>query len=96
MNIKALLSQKLNNVLSIFFAGLRKVLKNPYVNLVAGIAMFISSLDGIQGTLLIDIVKLNFRVHHGMLLVGIWKILESTPNIYDSLDWMSNAKRYKD
>lgn len=86
----------IKRILGIFFSVIGKIIKNHYVNLAAGIAMIISSLDGIQGTLWTDIVQLNFRVHHGVWIMGIWKILESMPNIYDSLSWINNSKNMTD
>lgn len=63
----------------------RKIVKSPYLQFLVGVIMLISSLEGQQGTLYTDLVRLNIRIHHGVNLMGLWQVLQSLPNLLDSV-----------
>ena len=69
---------------------LRAVLYSPYIQFVVGLIMFFSSFAGQQGTLYTDLLEFKLKIHHGVNLMGLWQILQSLPNLWDSVTWMLN------
>ena len=67
---------------------LRRIVKNPWLQLVVGLVMLMSSFAGQQGTLYTDLINFKFRIHHGVNLMGFWQILQALPNLWDSVTWM--------
>ena len=69
---------------------LRKIVKNPWLQLLTGVVMLLSSVAGQQGALYSDLLHFRFRIHHGVNIMGIWQILQALPNLWDSVIWMFN------
>ena len=63
---------------------IKKVLDNPYANLLVGIILFSSSFMEVWESFHEDTVKLG--THHGVMLFGMVQILKVLPDIMDSLD----------
>ena len=71
---------------------LRRIGKNPYLQMVVGVVMLFSSIAGQQGDLIADVAHFNVQLHHGMGLMGIWQIVQALPNLLDSFDWIFNRE----
>ena len=67
---------------------LQRIVKNAWLQLVVGVILLMSSLDGQQGSLYTDLLHFKFRVHHGVNAMGIWQILQALPNLWDSVTWI--------
>ena len=63
---------------------IKKVLDNPYANLLVGIILFSSSFMEVWESFHEDTVKLG--AHHGVMLFGMVQILKVLPDIMVSLD----------
>jgi hypothetical protein len=68
---------------------LRTFVQSPYVNLVVALILFSSGLVEGWDSLKEDIVALNLRVHHGVVLYGLFNTLKSLPDIVEGLAKMS-------
>ncbi len=65
---------------------LRRILENPFLNLIVGIFLLISGLSEAGDTLWDDIVHLNLKVHHGIIIFAILNVMKTIPEFFDSLD----------
>jgi hypothetical protein len=60
--------------------------ENPYVNLLIGVLLFLSAISDAGDILYEDILHVNVRVHHGIMIYGIFMALQSIPNLFQSLE----------
>jgi hypothetical protein len=60
--------------------------ENPYVNLLIGAIMFLSAISEIGDVLYEDISNLNVRVHHGIMIYGVFLALKSIPDLFEGLE----------
>lgn len=67
---------------------LRKVVENPYLNLVVGILFLLSGLSEAWDTLHDDIVNLNFRGSHGIIIFSIMHVMKTIPDLFEGLEYV--------
>ena len=60
--------------------------ENPVTNLVKGIALLLIGLTEASHTFREDIAHGHVRVGHGIIIIGIFSILEALPHIIEGLD----------
>ncbi len=60
--------------------------ENPLTNLVKGIALLYIGLTGAAHTFREDVAQGHVRVGHGIIIIGIFSILEALPHIIEGLD----------
>jgi len=60
--------------------------ENPYVNLLIGVILFLSATFEVGDTLYADVSHLNVRVHHGIMIYGIFVAIKSLPVLFESLE----------
>ena len=65
---------------------LRRIVENPFLNLVVGIILLISGLSEVWDTMWDDIVNLNLKVHHGIIIFAILQVIKSIPDFFESLE----------
>jgi hypothetical protein len=65
---------------------MRSFVENPYTNLIIGMILFGSGLSEAWNTLHNDIVHMNIKVHHGVMIFGIFSMLKTLPDIFLSLE----------
>ena len=65
--------------------------ENPYVNLLIGAILFLSAISEIGDVLYDDISNLNVRVHHGIMIYGVFLALKSIPDLFESLECVSRS-----
>ena len=63
---------------------IRKLVDNPYANLLVGIILISSSFMEVWQSFQEDTIKLG--THHGVMLLGITQTLKALPDIMDSLE----------
>lgn len=72
---------------------LRNFIENPYTNLFIGMILFGTGLSDAWDTFYTDIIHLNIKVHHGIMIFGIFNILQTLPNIFGSLEHVHQGIR---
>jgi hypothetical protein len=60
--------------------------ENPVTNLVKGIMLLLIGLSEASRTFREDVSQGHIRVGHGIILIGIFSILEALPHIIEGLD----------
>jgi hypothetical protein len=60
--------------------------ENPVTNLVKGIALLVIGLTEASHTFREDIASGHVRVGHGIVIIGIFSILESLPHVIEGLE----------
>ena len=65
--------------------AITRFVENPVTNLVKGIMLLIIGLSEASKTLTDDIVHKQLRVGHGLIIIGVFGILEALPNLINSM-----------
>ncbi len=65
---------------------LRRIIGNPLFNLVVGIFLLISSLCEAGDTLWENLVHLNLKAHHGIVIFAIMNIIKTIPELFEGLE----------
>jgi hypothetical protein len=60
--------------------------ENPVTNLVKGIALLLIGVTEASHTIREDISHGHVRVGHGIIIIGVFSILEALPHITEGLD----------
>ena len=60
--------------------------ENPYVNLLIGAILFLSAISEVGDALVDDISNVNVRVHHGVMIYGVFLALQSIPELFESIE----------
>ena len=60
--------------------------ENPVTNLLKGIALLLIGLTEAARTFREDVANGHVRVGHGIIIIGIFSILEALPHIMEGLD----------
>jgi hypothetical protein len=66
-------------------------IENPITNLVKGIVLLSIGVSEASRTFLDDIARQRLRVGHGLIIIGIFGILDALPHVMDGLE---SGKRY--
>ena len=66
--------------------GIRSFVENPVTNLVKGIVLLLIGLSEASRTFREDITHGHVRVGHGIVIIGIFSILEALPHLLEGLD----------
>jgi hypothetical protein len=65
---------------------IKKILESPYTNLLMGVILFICGLSEALEVLSEDLEHFSLRVHHGIMVFGLFTILKTFPDIFESLE----------
>jgi hypothetical protein len=68
-----------------FGRAITRFVENPVTNLVKGIALVVIGLSDASKTLTADLVHGQFRVGHGLIIIGAFGILGALPHVIDGL-----------
>ena len=60
--------------------------ENPVTNLVKGVALLFIGLSEASRTFGEDLSQKQLRVGHGLIIIGLFGILEALPNLIDTLE----------
>ena len=69
--------------------------ENPVTNLVKGVALLLIGLTEASHTLREDLAHGHVRVGHGIIIIGIFSILESLPHVIEGLEAGRKYLEYK-
>ena len=77
---------KVNNHKEQVALAIARFVENPFTNLVKGIALFLIGLSEASKTFSDDIAHKQFRVGHGLIIIGVFAILGALPQLIDGLE----------
>ncbi len=66
--------------------ALTAFVENPITNLVKGIVLLLIGVSEASRTFSEDLAQWRFRVGHGLVLIGLFGILEALPHLIDSVE----------
>ena len=64
----------------------RAFVNSPVTNLVKGLALLTIGLSDAWGTARQDIARGHLRVGHGLIIIGLFSLLEALPHLIEGLD----------
>jgi hypothetical protein len=65
---------------------IRSFVDNPITNLVKGVALLLIGLSDASHTFRDDISHGHVRVGHGLIIIGLFSILDALPHLIESLE----------
>ena len=72
---------------------LKRIVNNAYANLFIGVILLITCLIEIWDTMVEDIIGMNFKGEHGLIIFAVAHILKTLPDIMVSLDRFEMAEK---
>jgi hypothetical protein len=66
--------------------AIRAFVDNPITNLVKGILLVLIGLSEASRTLMDDIAQKKIRVGHGLIIIGLFNILDCLPHLIEGLE----------
>jgi len=66
--------------------NLKAFVDSPVTNLVKGIALLFIGLSEASHSLFEDVAHLHLRVGHGLVIIGVFSILDALPHIIDGIE----------
>jgi hypothetical protein len=66
--------------------AIKTFVENPVTNLVKGLALLLIGLSEASRTFHEDVAHGQFRVGHGLIIIGIFSILSALPHIIESME----------
>ena len=69
-----------------FASAIASFVENPVTNLLKGMALVLIGLTEASRTFREDIAHGHIRVGHGIIIIGIFSILEALPHVIEGLD----------
>ena len=66
--------------------GITSFVENPVTNLVKGVALVLIGLSDASHTFRGDVAHGQFRVGHGLILIGVFSILGALPHLIEGLE----------
>ena len=79
-------NRKMNDRWDKIARAIAAFVENPVTNLVKGIALLLIGLTEASHTFREDIAHGHLRVGHGIIIIGVFSILEALPHIIEGLD----------
>ena len=67
---------------------LKRIVDNPYLNIIVGLILCLSGLWEAWGTLGEDLKNMNIGVHHGAIIYGLFHALKNVPDIFEGLEYI--------
>lgn len=66
--------------------AIKEFTENPFVNMVKGVVLLLIGLSDASHTFMNDVTHGHVRVGHGLILIGLFSILEALPHLVEGLD----------
>ncbi|MDG3002556.1 hypothetical protein [Paludisphaera mucosa] len=66
--------------------GITRFVDSPVTKLVKGVALLVIGLSEASRSFADDLVQKQLRVGHGLVIIGVFGILEALPHFIDSLE----------
>jgi hypothetical protein len=73
--------------------AINSFVENPFTNLVKGTLLLLIGLSDASKTLIDDLTHKHLRVGHGLIIIGLFGILDTIPQFIEGLE---AGKRYLD
>jgi hypothetical protein len=86
-------SQKMNDRRHRIARAINSFVENPVTNLVKGVILLLIGLSEASRTVFEDLAQKRLRVGHGLIIIGLFGILDSLPHFIGGLE---AGKRYID
>ena len=67
---------------------LKRIVDNPYLNIIVGLIFCLSGLLEAWGTLGEDLKNMNIGVHHGAIIYGLFHALKNVPDLFEGLEYI--------
>jgi len=67
---------------------LKRIVNNPYLNIIVGLIFCLSGLAEAWGTLGEDLKNMNIGVHHGAIIYGLFHVLKNVPDLFEGLEYI--------
>ncbi|MCP4020695.1 MAG: hypothetical protein GY729_02535 [Desulfobacteraceae bacterium] len=74
---------------------LKKVVENPYLNMLVGIVLLYSSISEAIGDYT-KVESFELQAHHGIILFAFIHILRTLPDFFISLEYMHKGNQSQD
>ncbi|MCL5969994.1 MAG: hypothetical protein M1450_00630 [Patescibacteria group bacterium] len=74
---------------------IRKVVKNPYVDLIVGAVLIISGLIEVFSTLPQDLSDLKLGSHHAVIVLGLVTVLRSIVDIFAGVEFLDKSSELR-
>lgn len=71
---------------------LRKIVANPYLNLLVGLLLLYTSGSEAWRELQ-TIEKIHVGAHHGIILFALMQVLKTLPDLFEGLEHVNKAKK---
>ncbi len=72
---------------------LKRIVSNAYANLFVGVILLITCLMEIWDTMVEDLVGMNVKGEHGLIIFAVAHILKTLPDIMESLGRLEMAEK---
>jgi hypothetical protein len=66
--------------------GIRSFVENPVTNLVKGVILLLIGLSEASRTFRDDLTHGNIRLGHGLIIIGLFSILDALPHFIEGLE----------
>lgn len=73
--------------------GLRRLSQHRYANLTVGMILFATGFSEAWEELVQDFVELDFGSHHGVMLMGIVKVIQVLPDLFEATEYLDRGSR---
>jgi len=68
---------------------IRRLVDNPYAKLLVGVILLVTGLHEAWATLRADLIHLNLKAHHGVMVLGLFHILTAIPDLLEAAEDLS-------
>ena len=76
--------------------GIKAFVQNPFVNLVKGVTLLFIGLSEASRTFRDDVAHGHVRVGHGLIIIGLFSILEALPHFIEGLEAWTRYLEHRD
>ena len=74
--------------------ALRRIVGHPLTQLGVALVLVVTSLIEVSQTFVADFSSGRVRATHGLLIVGLWQILRTLPDLIEGLErYLESSKR---
>ena len=76
--------------------AIKAFVENPFTNLVKGIVLVLIGVSEASKTLMDDLAHKQLRVGHGLIIIGLFSVLDSLPHIISGLEASNRYLAFRD
>ena len=75
---------------------LRRIIKSPYTTLTTALILLVSGIFEVSETVLEDILQMEIRAHHGVLLFALVQIFVAIEHILSGLEGIEKVEEIEE